>query len=59
MADINKLEADVKELKRLHGILDEYASSEIKRLSGEILEAKNMVRNLERKVQEVEKKVKK
>jgi polyhydroxyalkanoate synthesis regulator phasin len=56
MADIQKLEADIKETNRLLKILDEYATSEAKRLSEEISANKNALKALEKKVTDLEKK---
>jgi hypothetical protein len=56
MADIQKLEADLKETNRLLKILDEYATSEAKRLSDEIIANKNALKALEKKVTDLEKK---
>ena len=57
MSDIVKLQADIKETNRLLKILDEYATSEAKRLSGEIGDTRNALKNLEKKVSDLEKKV--
>lgn len=59
MADIQKLETDLKETNRLQKILDEYTTSEIKRLSEDIIANKNALKNLEKKVLDLEKKQKK
>ena len=59
MADIASLSADIKETNRLLKILDEYCSSEIKRLSGDIINYKNDMKALEKKVTDLEKKQKK
>lgn len=59
MADIASLAADIKETNRLLKILDDYASSEIKRLSGDVIACKNDVKALEKKVADLEKKQKK
>ena len=59
MADIASLAADIKETNRLLKILDEYATGEIKRLSGDIITYKNDLKALEKKVSDLEKKVKK
>lgn len=59
MADIASLSADIKETNRLLKILDEYTTDEIKRLSTDIINYKNDVKALEKKVLELEKKQKK
>ena len=59
MADIASLAADIKETNRLLKILDDYATGEIKRLAGEIIANKNDLKALEKKVSDLEKKVKK
>lgn len=59
MADIASLAADIKETNRLLKILDDYASGEIKRLSGDLIACKNDVKALEKKVADLEKKQKK
>lgn len=58
MADIASLSADIKETNRLLKILDDYATSEAKRLSDEVIAAKNSVKALEKRVVELEKKKK-
>ncbi|MGE0386596.1 MAG: hypothetical protein AB7Q97_17860 [Gammaproteobacteria bacterium] len=55
---ISKLNDTVKENKRLQDILDEYATSESKRLSGEIGDLKKAIKDLEKSVKELEKKKK-
>lgn len=59
MADIASLAADIKETNRLLKILDAYATEEIKRLSSDIVAARNDVKALEKKVADLEKKQKK
>jgi polyhydroxyalkanoate synthesis regulator phasin len=59
MADIASLAADIKETNRLLKILDEYATSEAKRLSTELIAARNDIKALEKKVADLEKKQKK
>jgi hypothetical protein len=49
MSDVVKLQADIKETNRLLKILDEYATSEAKRLSEEIGVTKNALKNLEKR----------
>lgn len=58
MADIASLAADIKETNRLLKILDDYASSEIKRLSTDLIAYKNDLKALEKKVADLEKKQK-
>ena len=58
-AQISALQGAVKETNRLLKIQEEYASDSIKSLSEDTITNKNSVKNLEKRVGELEKKVKK
>jgi hypothetical protein len=56
---ISTLQAAVKETNRLLKIDEEYASDSIKGLSGDTIANKNSIKNLEKRLADLEKKVKK
>ena len=55
-ARLQKLEADLKETNRLHGILDSFASDQFKNVFEAIKKVGDSVKNLEKKVGDMEKK---
>ena len=58
-AQISALQGAVKETNRLLKIQEEYASDSIKSLSDDTIANKNSVKNLEKRLGDLEKKVKK
>ena len=55
-ARIQKLETDLKETNRLRGILDTYVDEQFKNILPDIIAIKNTLKNLEKKVADLEKK---
>jgi len=55
-ARIQKLETDLKETNRLRGILDTYVDEQFKNVLPDIIAIKNTLKNLEKKVADLEKK---
>jgi len=58
-ARIQKLETDLKETNRLRGILDTYVDEQFKNVLPDIIAIKNTLKNLEKKVADLEKKASK
>lgn len=55
-ARIQKLETDLKETNRLRGILDTYVDEQFKNVLPDIIAIKSTLKNLEKKVADLEKK---
>ncbi|MEO8427092.1 MAG: hypothetical protein ABI651_08270 [Verrucomicrobiota bacterium] len=55
-ARIQKLETDLKEANRLRGILDTYVDEQFKNVLPDIITIKNTLKNLEKKVSDLDKK---
>jgi hypothetical protein len=55
-ARIQKLDTDLKETNRLRGILDTYVDEQFKNVLPDIIAIKNTLKNLEKKVADLEKK---